>query len=236
MTSIALLQCVDNGLVGLDEPISRILPELAGKEILERVEGSQLFTRPTTGEITARHLLTHMSGLGYWFINPLLMKWKASGAQKDSKKLTELFDYPLVFEPGEGWLYGNSLDWAGVAVSRLHDDVTLEDYMIENIWKRVGRSAPYPTFHLEKHPEYEARLMQAAERTPTGGLKASSGQGFCAHLDDDEGGAGLVVTMGDYVAVLQDLVSDAPKLLKPETISSMFEPREYCISLGDVPT
>lgn len=233
ITSIALLQCVDNGLVGLDEPISRILPELAGKDILEDVEGPKLFTRPSTSAITARHLLTHMSGLGYWFTNPVLTKWKASGAQKDSRKLTERYDYPLVFEPGEGWLYGNSLDWAGVAVSRMNDDMTLEDYMIENIWKRVGRSAPYPTFHLSRHPEYEARLMQAAERTADGGLRASTGQSFCLHLDDDEGGAGLVVTMSDYVAVLQDLVSDDPRLLKPETISRMFEPRELHTPLVD---
>lgn len=231
MTSIALLQCVDAGLVGLDEPISRVLPELRGKEILERVEGSELFTRPSSADITARHFLTHMSGLGYWFTNPLLMKWRASGAQKDSNRLTEKYDYPLVFEPGGGWLYGVNLDWAGVAVSRLHDGVALEEYMVENIWKRVGRSGPYPTFHLPRRPDYEARLMQAAERTPGGGLKASDGQNFCLHLDDDEGGAGLVATMGDYIAVLQDLVSDAPRLLRPETISKMFEPREFGILL-----
>lgn len=225
LTSIALLQCVDKGLIGLDEPISRVLPELQGKDILERVEGSKLFTRPSTAEITARHLLSHMSGLGYWFTHPLLMKWRASGAQKESNRLTERLDYPLVFGPGEGWLYGCNLDWAGVAVSRLNNGSSLEDYMIENIWKRVGRSAPYPTFHVSKHPEYEARLMQTAERTPDGGLKHSNGHAFCAGLDEDEGGAGLTVTMDDYVAVLQDLISDTPKLLKPQTISMMFEPQ-----------
>lgn len=170
-----------------------------------------------------------MSGLGYWFTHPLLMKWKKSGAQKESEKLTERFDYPLIFEPGEGWLYGNNLDWAGVAVSRLNNDVTLEEYMIEKIWKIVGRSAPYPTFHLSKHPEYEARLMQAAQRGTSGGLTPSNGLSFCAHLDDDEGGAGLAATMGDYIAILHDLVSDSPRLLKPETISMMFEPRESCV-------
>lgn len=226
MTSIALLQCVDKGLIGLDESLSGVLPELHGKDILERIEGSELFTRPSKVDITSRHLLSHMSGLGYWFVHPLLMKWKATGAaSKESKRLTERYAYPLVFEPGQGWLYGNSLDWAGVAVSRLNDGVSLEDYMIENLWKRVGRPAPYPTFHVSKHPEYESRLMQAAERSPDGGLKPSSGLAFCANLDDDEGGAGLTATMGDYLAVLQDLVSDAPKLLRPETISMMFEPQ-----------
>lgn len=226
LTSIALLQCVEAGLLGLDEPIDRVLPELKRKEILERVDGSALTTRPSTTAITARHLLTHMSGLGLWFIHPLLMKWKTSGHANESSRLTERFDYPLIFEPGQGWAYGVGLDWAGVAVSRLHGGITLEAYMTENIWKRVGRSAPYPTFHVSRHPEYEARLVRTAERVvPSGGLKPSSGKQFCAHLDDDEGGAGLSVTMADYVAVLQDLVSDSPRLLRPETVSIMFEPQ-----------
>lgn len=225
LTSIALLQCVETGLIGLDEPVDRVLPELKGKMILERVDGSELVTRPSSTSITPRHLLTHMSGLGIWFIHPMLMKWKTSGHSKDSNRLTERFDYPLVFEPGQGWAYGVSLDWAGVAISRLHGGITLEAYMIENIWKRVGRPGPYPTFHLSKHPDYEARLMQAAQRTPSGGLTQSAGQAFSANLDDDEGGSGLSVTMADYVAVLQDLVSDAPKLLRPETVSMMFEPQ-----------
>lgn len=225
MTSIALLQCVETGLIGLDDPIDRVLPELAGKEILEGVDGSDLTIRPSQTAITPRHLLTHMSGLGFWFIHPLLMKWKTSGHANESDRLTERFDYPLIFEPGQGWSYGVSLDWAGVAISRLHGGITLEEYMIENIWKRVGRSAPFPNFHVAKHPEYEARLMRTAERTPSGGLKPSAGKAFCAHLDDDEGGAGLSVTMADYVAVLQDLVSDEPRLLRPVTVSMMFEPQ-----------
>lgn len=225
ITSIALLQCIENGLVGIDEPIDRILPELQGKEILEGVDGPELTTQPSRTPITARHLLTHMTGLGFWFIHPLLMKWKTSGHSNESQVLTERFNYPLIFEPGQGWTYGVSLDWAGVAISRLHGGITLEEYMVENIWKRVGRTAPFPTFHVSKHPEYEARLMRTAERTASGGLAPSAGKAFCAHLDDDEGGAGLSLTMNDYVAVLQDLVSDSPTLLRPETVSMMFEPQ-----------
>lgn len=231
LTSIALLQCIDAGLLTLDEPISRVLPELHHAPILEHVEGSEITTRPNTTEITARHLLTHTSGLGYWFTHPLLAKWKAARGVADDQARTvaERLAYPLMFEPGKGWLYGCGLDWAGLAVSRLHGGVSLEAYMVEHIWKPVGRTAPFPTFHLARHPDYESRLMQSAQRTPEqGGLKHADVT-YCAGLDDDEGGAGLAVTMGDYVAVLQDLVSDAPVLLKPETIAAMFEeqlPRE----------
>ncbi len=96
--------------------------------------------------------------------------------------------------------------------------------MIENIWKKVGRSAPFPTFHLSGHPDYKARLMQAAERTSEGGLQPHEfTQGDNAQ--DQEGGAGLVLTAQDFLPVLADLISDAPKLLKPSTISEMFTPQ-----------
>ncbi|PSR85607.1 beta-lactamase/transpeptidase-like protein [Coniella lustricola] len=225
ITSIALLQCVDDGLLTLDEPISRILPELANNEIIiaeeqqhqpqkqhiEAPPNKGFATKQSTKPITARHLLTHTSGLAYWFLHPLLIKWKQSGAagpNGTSQRIVERFKIPLLFEPGEGCFYGPNLDWAGIVVSRLHSGVSLEEYMIERIWKAVDRTAPFPTFHVSRHHEYEARLMQSADRAAdTGNLTHSPGNAFCVGLEeDDEGGAGLTVTMDDYVAVLQDLI------------------------------
>jgi CubicO group peptidase (beta-lactamase class C family) len=177
--------------------------------------------------ITARHLLTHTSGLGYQFLDPLLIKWaKTPAAQenKDSLLIEKKYDVPLIFEPGAGWAYGVSLDWAGLAVRRLHGGMSLEDYMNQNIWSKVGLSAPFPTFQLSKDPEYKSRLMQGAERTSDGLLqpyKFWHGNS----PNDEEGGHGLMATAKDFLAVLADLISDSPKLLKPETISLMFEPQ-----------
>lgn len=225
-----MLQCVERGQIGLDDPLTAVLPELKDKDILESIstDTNTLQMRPSTVPITARHLITHTSGLGYWFTHPLLMQWRSStsGAQtKDSQILTKRFDYPLMFDPGEGWLYGSGLDWAGVAISRLNNNMGLEAYMVANMWKPLGLQAPFPSFHVEKEPDYAARLMGTAVRTPDGALKEDSGLAFCAHLDDDEGGQGLAMTMGDFVAVLGDLVADKPKLLKPETVNLMFEPQ-----------
>ncbi|TVY18142.1 Acyltransferase LovD [Lachnellula arida] len=232
MTSIALLQCVDRGLIDLDEPLSKIIPELDGKEVLTAGPGTDFTSEPSKHKITARHLLTHTSGLAYrlvQFVQPALMAWTATPAgqehkNKNSKVVTEKYNTPLVFEPGDGWAYGSSLDWAGVVVSRLHNGMSLEDYMIENIWKKVGLSSPFPTFAISRDPEYAARLMQGAERTSDGHLKAND----FPYLDNpqgQEGGSGLASTAKDYLAVLGDLISDSPKLLKPETISEMFTPQ-----------
>jgi CubicO group peptidase (beta-lactamase class C family) len=221
-----LLQCVDKGLIGLDESLTKVLPEFEGKEILTGVSGSEFSFEPSKTAITARHLLTHTSGFGYRFTNRLLMPWAAARdkTKPPSLRVTERYSIPLVFEPGTGWLYGCSLDWAGIVISRLHDGISLEDYFIEHIWKKLGLSAPYPKFNIGKHPEYNARAMQGAERTQDGKLKPCDTWAF-DNMEDMEGGSGLAGTTKDYVAVLADLVSTAPKLLKPATLDEMFTPQ-----------
>lgn len=218
-----MLQCVDEGLIGLDEPLSKILPEFDGKEIFKSASGEPGFTsEPSKTKITARHLLSHTSGFAYFFMHPMFMKWKKTPEGQRSK---DSYNIPLIFEPGSGWAYGVSLDWAGVAVCRLHEDITLENYMIEHIWRKVGLSAPFPTFHLSKHPEYKARLMQAAERASDGSLLPSEFWQGEAPGRQDAGGHGLVCTLNDWLAVLADLISEEPKLLRKETIDKMFEPQ-----------
>lgn len=227
ITSIALLKCIDKGLIGLDEPLTKVLPEFSEKQILTDASGSDFVFEPSKVPVTARHLLTHTSGLGYRFTHRLLRlraEARDSAGEKPSLRVTDRYEMPLVFEPGTGWLYGCSLDWAGVVVSRLHGGVSLEEYFVENIWQKLGLSAPFPCFNIARHPEYNARAMGGALRTPDGTLQPHDRWAF-DNPEDQDGGSGLSCTAKDYVAVLADLVSDSPKLLKPATIEEMFTPQ-----------
>ncbi|KAL4750660.1 hypothetical protein BDW72DRAFT_193731 [Aspergillus terricola var. indicus] len=227
ITSIALLQCVERGLIGLDEPLTKVLPEIADKQILTDVVGSDLVLEPSKVPVTVRHLLTHTSGLGYYFTNKLLglrAEALARAGLKPSLQITDRFNIPLVFEPGTGWLYGCSLDWAGLVVSRLNGGISLEQYMVENIWQKLGLSAPFPCFNIDRHPEYLSRAMGGVQQTPDGRLEQLDTWSF-DNPEDQDGGAGLSSTAKDFVAVLADLVSDSPKLLSPETIAEMFRPQ-----------
>ncbi|PYH43757.1 serine hydrolase domain-containing protein [Aspergillus saccharolyticus JOP 1030-1] len=225
ITSIALLQCVDQGLITLDQPLTTILPELDAIEILTDVVGGQCTYAPSTTPITARHLLSHTSGLGYRFTHRLLgLRAEARANQPTSLQVTERYAMPLVFEPGTGWLYGCSLDWAGVVVSRLHEGISLGDYFVEHIWKPLGLSSPFPRFNIARHPEYQARLMQGTQRTADGRLESLDRWAF-DNDEDQEGGCGLAGTSKDFLAVLADLVSETPTLLARSTVAEMFTPQ-----------
>lgn len=224
ITSIALLQCVDRGLISLDEPLTEILPEFKEKEILTHINGSNQTLIKSRTPITARHLLTHTSGLGYRFTHRLLMQ--RAQTRKDGPKtlkVPERYEMPLVFEPGTGWLYGCSLDWAGAVVSRLHHGMTLEEYFVENIWKPLGLSAPFPRFNIARHPEYNARLLQGAKLVQDT-LEYQDTWAF-DNPDGQDGGSGLSATTRDFMAVLADLVADSPCLLKQSTVEAMFVPQ-----------
>jgi CubicO group peptidase (beta-lactamase class C family) len=59
-------------------------------------------------------LLTHSSGISYDFIDPRLQKWRKWA--KIPQGPAESIVVPLVFEPGEGWIYGYNTDWVGLVV------------------------------------------------------------------------------------------------------------------------
>ena len=85
MAHIAALQCVENGLIGLDEPVYYQLPELESLEVLSRNDGSDSSTqpflvRPPTKKMTL-HLLSHSSGIEHES-NPLIREWRAPRGER----------------------------------------------------------------------------------------------------------------------------------------------------------
>lgn len=73
-------------------------------------------------------------------MSPDLSKYRLwTGKQPGTRGLNraERLNLPLAFEPGTSWMYGMSIDYAGVLVSRL-SNLSLEEYMQKNIWDAVG--------------------------------------------------------------------------------------------------
>ncbi|XDG02762.1 hypothetical protein ABKA04_002377 [Annulohypoxylon sp. FPYF3050] len=123
MTSVATLQCVEDGILELDRDVRPLLPEMGKYGIItgfheskSESENATTFTfTPDSTPITLRMLLSHTSGHEYDWLNPLLGKWRESRNEGlwSGPTIEDKSAIPLVFVPGTGFAYGAGHDWAG---------------------------------------------------------------------------------------------------------------------------
>ncbi|RFU32323.1 hypothetical protein B7463_g4024, partial [Scytalidium lignicola] len=238
MTSVAALQCVDRGQVGLDDDLSKIIPEIQDIDVLTGFdESEEPILKKAVNKITLRNLLTHTSGFTYPAMQPLTAKWLKSNAAKSLPKTGTIIDQirvPLVFEPGTSWQYSIGHDWAGVLVSRLNK-MTLQSYMQKYIWEPLGITLL--TFHPDENAEVQKRLVGMTHRGPV----KRGVWGFAYKSDEkieftDEalfqypmayewGGAGGVGAPTEYIKILHSLLLNDGRLLSSGMVDQMFSPQ-----------
>ena len=219
VTSVAALQLVERGLVDLDEPLGPRLAALASPRVLTGfdVAGNPM-TRPATKALTLRRLLTHTSGFAYDFCSEELTRYLA--ATGGSLRGGEAPDIPLMFEPGEGWLYGIGIDWVGKLVE-VASGQTLDAYFDEHILVPLGmRETTF--FPAERQAGRRASMHQ---RLPDGSLAAIP-FAMPATRYFMMGGGGLYATAGDYLRFLRAILGggqapDGARILRPETVAMM---------------
>ncbi len=214
ITAAAAMQLVERDRISLDAPVGDRLPILAAPKVLTGfdADGAPL-TRPARGAITARHLLTHTSGLAYDFCNADLTKYFAAAG-------TSLFgveapDIPLMFDPGERWQYGIGLDWTGKLIEAVSGQ-QLDAYMDEHIFAPLGMADTsfFPGEALA------ARKAGMQGRTADGGLEPRAfGMPPAPHFG--MGGGGLYSTAPDYLRFLRAILGDGTPILGAEGLSLM---------------
>jgi len=221
ITSAAAMQLVEQGILALDEPIAKILPELARPQVLEGFDtAGEPRLRPARRAITLRHLITHTSGFVYDIWNPEMGRYME---RKDIPGIitcrNAALDLPLAFDPGDAWDYGTGIDWVGKAVERVSEQ-QLGEYFAEHLFGPIGMMDT--GFRLT--PERRARLA---------GMHARGADGTLTPIDfeipqDPEfqmGGGGLYSTAADYLAFermfLNEGRGDGRQVLQPETVALM---------------
>jgi len=216
ITSVAAMQLIEQGRLGLDDPAEKYLPPLAGLPMFESFDAAtgDYKLRPTTKSITARHLFTHTSGLGYAFTSPIVRDFKPRPGE----------DYPvgpLSFEPGEQWLYSTSTEWLGSLVETISDQ-PLEEYFRQHILDPLGMSDTYYYVPREK----EDRVVTVLRRQPDGSLMQEPVQapttGFLR-----TGGGGMTSTAADYIRFTRMLLGggalDGARILSAGSVDTMAE-------------
>ncbi|RYZ66195.1 MAG: class A beta-lactamase-related serine hydrolase, partial [Proteobacteria bacterium] len=118
VVSVAVMTLVQEGRIGLDDPVSKYLPEYAATTVFDN--GT---IRPAMSAITVRHLLTHTSGLIAVVgppRTPLHEIWAKSGAWTLENTVLAASratgSLPMLADPGTRWNYGRSVDVLGAVM------------------------------------------------------------------------------------------------------------------------
>ena len=221
ITGTAAMQLVEQGRLELDVPISRYVPDAAKLQVLEGFDDKgEPRLRPAKREVTLRQLMTHTAGFGYnqWEANlDRYMKAKSFPALNSGGEAA--FYPPLLFDPGERWLYGINTDWVGKLVE-VAGGKPLGAAMTEGIFKPLGMSST--GYRLS--PDMEARRAAVHQRGLDARFVEVEWKGQPRPLRE-LGGGGLYSTAGDYLLFIRMILNrgqgNGNQVLKPETVDLM---------------
>lgn len=138
VTTTAALQLIERGSLSLDAPVKEYRPEFAGLQVLTGFDGDTPQLRAPSVQATVRHLITHTSGLGYWFWNADVDHYEqVTGTPNLMPGTIGMFKAPMVFDPGTRFEYGINLDWLGQVIEAVSGQ-PLDAYFLEHITGPLG--------------------------------------------------------------------------------------------------
>ncbi|AHH98185.1 serine hydrolase [Kutzneria viridogrisea] len=233
ITAAAVLRLVDEGLVDLDEPVDRLLPELANPRVLRRPDGPLTDTVPARRAITARDLLTFTGGFGMAMeMFAAATPWPVDQAQRSLGLATfgppepavqpdpdtwiaNLGSLPLLAQPGERWLYNTGSSVLGVLAARAAGTPFAE----------VLRSRLFEPLGMRDTRFWAAdssRLATAYVSGPGGLLVWDQPDGAWSRPPAfGDGAAGLVSTAEDLLAFARMLLRGGSPVLSAEAVRGM---------------
>jgi CubicO group peptidase (beta-lactamase class C family) len=221
VTTAGAMQLVEEGKLQLDEPIGRLIPELASLRVLDGFDESGApKLRPAKNQITLRQLMTHTSGFCYDMWNADMSRYyDAANLPRVISCERKALSAPLASEPGTRWEYGISIDFVGQAVEAASGK-RLDAYLRDHIFAPLGMKDT--SFKLGE--DQRRRLVGMHARQPDGTLTPMPFE-MPQEPEFHMGGGGLYSTAHDYIRFVRMILNngtlDGNRVLKPETIALM---------------
>lgn len=236
ITTAAGMQLVEQGKLSLDEPIGKLLPDLASPQVLEGFDASgEPKLRPAKKPITLRQLMTHTAGFAYDMWNGDLGKYLEKTATPGIIScLNAALKTPVMTDPGTRWEYGTNIDFVGKAVEAVSGK-KLDVYLRENMFDPLGMNDT----GFKITDAMRKRLVGMHARGPDGALAPMPFELEQApefHM----GGGGLYGTAADYIKFTQMILNkgrgNGNQVLKPETVAQMGQNNIGELTMGRMPT
>ena len=238
ITAAAAMILIEECTLRLDEPVNRLLPELANRQVLKRPDADLDDTVPAHRPITVRDLLTFTMGLGIVAAAPGTVPIADALAELElgqgmpspqtppapDEWIRRLGTLPLMYQPGERWMYNTGSDVLGVLIERasgqpfemflkerIFDPLGMNDTGFDVIWDRIGRLA---TSYVIDPDSGAAEIYDE----PAGGQ-------WSRLPSFPSGGGGLVSTVDDFLAFADMLrgkgVSRGERILSRPSVEFM---------------
>ena len=241
ITAMAAMTLIEQGRIGLDDPVSKYIPGFAHMRVLTDPEHS-LASRPAARPVTIRNLLTHTAGLGYSIITkgPLLHEYERLGilpgalspateVKARAVRPTSLKEFadrvatlPLIADPGTTWSYSIGLDVMG-RVIEVASGMPFDAYVNTHIFAPLRMTSSYWTVPAGEVGRLATNYaILGPDRVP---LDPAHGSVFLQRPSFPYGGAGLVMSARDYDRFLHALQDggtlDGVRVLKSATVALM---------------
>jgi CubicO group peptidase (beta-lactamase class C family) len=231
ITAAATMALVDEGLIELDEPVDRLLPELADRRVLRRPDGPLADTVAAHRAITTRDLLTFTFGFGMgdgmfgsgWPVVTASDELNLStigppnpDVQPDPDTwIAGLGSLPLIAQPGERWLYNTGASVLGVLVARAAGEA-FEDVLRTRLFHPLGmRDTAFWTSQTD-------RLATAYLPTEAGLKVWDEPDGRWSRRPEfADGAGGLVSTADDLLAFSRMLLRSGAPVLSADAVLAM---------------
>ena len=238
VTSVAFMMLVEEGLVALDEPVAKYIPEWAGLGVFAAGTDAGWATTPPARPMLIIDLLRHTSGLTYGFqmqgnIDAAYRKLKVAEDLRHGtldEFIAKLATIPLQFSPGDAWNYSVSTDVLGYLVGKI-SGVPFERFLRERIFEPLGMvdtSFTVPADKAHRLTACYAAGVLGSKAVSAGAPKLQDDPAVSPYLTETQfpsGGGGLVSTAADYMRFARMLLNggelDGQRLLGPKTIQLM---------------
>jgi len=233
ITAAAVMMLVEDGRIGLHDPVGRWLPELADPKVVRTPASPVDDVVPAARAITVFDLLTMRAGCGFPSDFTLPAAQLLAGVQKDGREvqsfpppdvwMAKLAKVPLLYQPGEAWLYDTCSTLQGVLIARVAGQ-SLPDFLSERVFAPLGMADT--GFEVPKAKR--DRFTSYYRARPDGGLELHDGpDGQWSTLPEFPlGNGGLAGTVSDWLAFARMLLAggtaaDGRRLLTGESVRLM---------------
>jgi CubicO group peptidase (beta-lactamase class C family) len=230
ITCVALMTLVEEGLIALDDPVAKYIPEWKDLAVFSAGVGPYL-TTPPARPMQVVDVLRHTSGLTYGFQNRTnvdaayrKLQVEAMHGDHDLEAfIQQLAKLPLEFSPGEAWNYSVSTDVVGYLAQKVAGKPLSEVFR-----ERIFEPLKMVDTGFYVRGDQQARFAACYDFVPGGKMKLQDDPQKSPYLKPpalESGGGGLVSTAADYLRFTNMLLNggelDGARILAPKTIKLM---------------